>query len=287
MVSTIPVTEKCNQNCIYCSAKERGCMSDKEIKKAISKEKEFIIISGGETTLADNLFEYLQLAKATGAKIELQSNGVTFSYKNLAKRLVDFGIDLFNIAMPSHIEEIGDKITRTRGFYKKRLQGIRNLIELGAKVRITEIINSLNYKFLLEYVKFIKENFPKVCFIELNYIKMMGAATKEMVPDYKDAVPYLQKTMHYCKENRINFLVDHIPICYLNGFEEYHPDVEKIVNKISGYYLEEKEYVGGCKSCTLKVICKGPRKDHIKIGKGKVIPSSKDPNEIIKRLRNG
>lgn len=287
MVSTVPITERCNQNCIYCSAKERGCMSDKEIRETISKEKDFIIISGGETTLADNLFEYLKLAKSTGAKIEFQSNGVTFSYKDLARKVVDCVIDLFNIAMSSHIEEINDKITQTKGFYKKRLQGIKNLIELGADVRITEIINSLNYKFLQGYVKFIKENFPKVCFIELNYIKMMGAAKKEQVPDYKDVAPYLQKAMRYCKENGINFLVDHIPICYLNGFEEYHPDVEKIVNKISGYYLEEKEYVDGCKTCTLKVICKGPRKDHTNIGKGKVMPSLNDPNKIIKRLRNG
>ncbi|MBL7148110.1 MAG: radical SAM protein [Nanoarchaeota archaeon] len=286
MSSTIAITDRCNQNCIYCFAKERDKPNKKNVIKQILSEKDFIILTGGETTMCPDLFEILKLSNTTNAKIELQSNGTIFSYPKFAKKIASYRIDLFNIAMPSHLEKINDEITQTKGLLKKRLGGIKNLIKLGKNVRITHVINNINYKYLLDYVKFIKKNFNQVEYLELNYIK----ATKHntyLIPKYKDVKPFLLKALDFCVNNNIKVKVDHIPICYLNGFEGLHVDVRKIVFNVNKDHFDEKKYVEDCNPCKLKIICNGPRKDYTNLYGQDVLPVKKNIAEkIIKGVKN-
>lgn len=277
----LPITNKCNQLCLYCSAHGREETSKEYILRQIESAKDTIIFSGGETTLNTNLIQYIKKAKKRNLYVELQSNGTLFFYKDLAKRTVDAGVDLFNIAMQSHKEKTYNWLTQTKGLLPKKVQGIKNILKLKAKVRITFVINKLNYKELENFTEFILQNFKGIHLLEFNFIKAIGLAkdNKDLVPKYEQVSPYLINALKKCKD-QFKVLIDHIPLCYITGFEKMHADVGKIMSN-KNQYFNEKEHVKSCNQCTLNKICLGPRKDYIEMHQTKVIPSDKDPRTVI------
>lgn len=290
--SIVNLMDKCNQNCIFCS---RGGVwkkdSDEEIEKIILSQKSSIALEGGEPTLNKDLIKWVRLAKRNGTKdIILVTNGVMLFYKDFTKRLIDEGVTLFNINFPTHIEEINDKLTGTRGLFRKKVCGIKNLIDLGAakKTRLTFVINSLNYKTMPEYVRFVKKEFPGIFYIEFNLIKELGyvCERKYLIPRLKEIEPYLCETMKFCKKNKIHFLVDGIPLCYMNGFEQHSIDAKKLINN-RYTFLCEKARGEICKKCLLTKVCAGPREDYLRIyGEKELTPLSGNIDEVMGRIKN-
>jgi len=269
MSTILPIIKECNQNCLFCAAKERNDnVSLKHIYQEINRAKSSITISGGEPTLSKNLFIILKYAKDKKLNIELQTNGVTLSYFNLAKKLAQEKIGLFNINFPSHLEKLNDQITQTRGLFPKRIAGIHNLEKLNAQIRITHIINSLNYSHVGEMVDFIKNNFKCIYYIQFSFIKVLGNAKKIpwVVPKHQRVKKTLLKALQKCQEYGIRALVDHIPTCYLPGYEEQQADFEKLkIGERAEFSLEEKIKLKECQKCTLKEYCYGVRKDYLEL----------------------
>ncbi|MFA6285191.1 MAG: radical SAM protein, partial [Parcubacteria group bacterium] len=262
----INITTKCNLKCIFC-ARPGGNFEDskEEIIKIINDQKNTIAFEGGEPTLCPDLLEWISLAKKGGTReIILVTNGILLYNLEYCRKLVEKGITLFNINLPTHIEKLHDSLTGVKGALKPKLQAIRNLISLeqGAKTRLTFVITSKNYKTLPEYVKFVKKNFPEIFYIALNFIKITGRVEKrkDLVPRLRDIAPYLEKTLEYCRKNKIRILSDGLPLCYLKGYEDRAIDVYKIVHK-NPTFLWEKAKSARCGKCAVNMLCSGARKD--------------------------
>lgn len=248
--------------------------------KEIDNAENLVVVSGGEPTLSPNLFKIIDYAKKRGKNVELQTNGATLAYMDLAKKLFQAGIDLFNINTPSHREDLSDKITQTPGFYKKRIKGIKNLEKLGANIRLTHLINSLTHKDLPQYVDWVKKNFKSIKYIQFSFIKIF-AAEKEtscpvpshLVPRYEEVEPYLIPALKKCQKYKIDFVIDHIPPCFLGNFANRHIDFIKLKNCAKSelrHSLLEKKKIKICSTCQLKDFCFGPRKDYLKLYKNKI-----------------
>jgi molybdenum cofactor biosynthesis enzyme MoaA len=260
----VPITDKCNQNCIFCSAKDRPQITDEIIEQQLLGGAENLILSGGEPTLSPKLFLWLTLARKNSSFLELQSNGLTFSYMDIAKKIVEYQIDLFNISFLSHLPEINDFVSNTSNTFDVRVRGIQNLLLLDQKVRLTIIINSYNYNLLVDTVEFIHRTIPGISFIQFSFIKISGAAIKNpfVVIDYLSVAPKLHQALDYCIQKDIKTSVDHIPLCYLKGYEYLHVDIGKIALNNSEY-LDEKINLDSCSGCNLNEFCFGPRKDYL------------------------
>lgn len=267
MPTLIPITESCNQNCLFCSAKGRNeSLVLSSIFKIINQENILVSLSGGEPTLSPDLFRVIKYAKGRGLSVELQSNGVTLSYFDFAERLTRAGVDLFNINFPSHLERESNLITQTKGFYPKRMKGLHNLEKLKAKVRLTHVINSRTIIYLEEFVDFLATNLKFILYIQFSLIKNMGSVRTypELIPEYEKVGGTLLRAMKKCKKNRIDFLVDHIPPCYLSEFYINHVDILKSKNeKFNQLANKEKSKIKQCAGCRLEGICWGVRKDHL------------------------
>ena len=263
----LPITEKCNLNCLFCSAKGRNAqMERKDMLQMINQSKDGLAISGGETTLSPDLFWVIEEAKKKNIFIELQTNGITLCYKGLALKLVKSGVNLFNINFPSHLPSVNDKITQTKGLFDNKIKGIKNLQDIGANIRLTCVVNAFNYKYLEDYIVFIKKNFPKIKFIQFSFIKIMGGAkdNPQILVTYEKVQPYLLKAFKKCQKLGISFITDHIPLCYIDGFIEHHIDYQKMIRgKKSEYSLEEKIKLKECANCRLNSYCYGVRKDYL------------------------
>lgn len=263
----LPIIEKCNQNCLFCSAEGRKDNLKKDFfQDVINQAENCLIISGGEPTLSPDLFWVIKRAKDRKLLVELQTNGITSYYKNLAVKIARLGVDLVNINFISHISSIDSKITQTKGLFNKKIKGIENLQALKINIRFTCIINSLNYKYLEDYVVFVAHNFSQVKYIQFSFIKIIGAAQKntQIIVSYEKAQPFLLKAFKKCQKLNINFIVDHIPLCYLGDFKSYHIDYQKICQgEELKYSLREKVKIAECEYCSWSSHCCGIRKDYL------------------------
>lgn len=263
----LPITNQCNQNCLFCSAKGRKEKMGKEFfERMINQIQGSLVISGGEPTLSPDIFWLIEKAKRKNLFIELQTNATTLCYKELAIKLVKSGVDLFNVNFPSHLLLVNNKITQTKGLFEKRIAGIKNLQKLKANIRLTCIVNSLNYKNLEDYVIFVNQNFPKIKYIQFSFIKIMGQAKKnpQILISYEKAQPYLLKAFRKCRELNMDFIVDHISPCYLNGYRKHHIDYQKISQgEKPKYSLVEKVKLKECYRCSWFSYCYGVREDYL------------------------
>jgi len=289
MSSIVPVNRECNQNCIYCSAAGDAIPPEKAIRKQILAEHDQLVLTGGEPLLRKDLLAFVRIAKAQGLEeIELQSNGTLFCYEGVAKKLVDAGVSIFNINFPSHDEKTSSRITQTKGFFKKRIQGIKNLLGAGANVRITNIVCSLNSGSLFEFSKFVKREFPGIKFIEFNSVKLKGSAEKNkwLAPNLCELEPELKKALDYCSRENIRAVVDGVPLCRLKGNETVSVDLIKIVKGKKQRLHAEKEKGKKCKDCSMEKYCLGTRKGYLELFGEKILePMKVNPESILKKIR--
>lgn len=274
MATIIPITNQCNQNCLFCSAQGRKEESGKRfLEKMINQIKDGLVISGGEPTLSPDLFWIIKKAKDKDLSVELQTNGNTLYYKDLARKLVEAGVDLFNINFSSHLPLINDWISQTEGLFKNKVEGIKNLQKRNANIRLTHVICALNYKNIEDFVVYVRKNFPKINYIQFSFIKIVGAAKKnpKILVNYQKVQPHLLKALNRCQKYGIDFLVDHIPPCYLGNYKNHHIDYQKISGgEKPEYSLREKVKISECHPCSWFDYCCGIRKDYIKFFGSKI-----------------
>jgi MoaA/NifB/PqqE/SkfB family radical SAM enzyme len=206
--------------------------------------------------------------------IELQTNalmvdGVPLKKIKILISLLNKNNGYFNINLSAHNSKIDYKITRVKNGFSKRLSGIKMLAENGATVRLTYVINSVNYKYISDFAYLVSEKLPFIDWVQFSFVKGIGKAknNKKIIPRYSDVSTHLIEALDILNKNHIKFNNDHIPLCFLGKFWQSNVDVIKMKKNLKGDYLLEKEKVKECKGCKFYKICSGPRKDYIKVYK--------------------
>jgi len=280
-MSLIHLFGRCNQKCVFCSYPFDALSGKspylKSWLKEISEMKPGLVqISGGEPLLADfaDLIKILAFCARSGRRIELQTNGVLLSkldqvrLKLLVKAL-NSAKGYFNINFSAPRAALDRKITRTSGAFAARTKAVKNLLELGAKIRLTCVIFSLNYKEAEEIAAFAVKNFKGLSWLQFSFIKGIGRAeASRFIPKYSSAAPYLMKALDLCVRKGLKCEVDHIPPCFLGRHHARNVDVKKMRFGIPGPHLAEKEKVPECEGCGFFKLCPGPRKDYIAVHGG-------------------
>lgn len=287
----VTLTKRCNQDCVFCSTKGRSPVRANQpdvIKKRILSNKERVSFEGGEPTLTKDLCKWVEFARNNRVKeIILCTNGILLSNNQLAERLHQSGVTLFNVNFPSHNKGLHKTLTK-RGFYHLSVKGIENLSSLGLKntVRLTFIINTLNYTTMRGYVKFLK-NFKNVFYVEFNLVKLLGYVLqrKYLVPKLSEFVPYLLEAMAFARENKLRVITDGVPLCMMMPFPEFNIDVLKFVSR--GYTTyKEKTKTKRCSDCYLRHLCGGIRKDYAQIhGDAELQPVFENPLKFIQAVK--
>jgi len=304
----IRLGHNCNQNCVFCTVAldgERELTTD-EVKSRIlllaKRKAKFITFTGGEPTIRKDLPELIKFAKECGIeKVELQTNGVLLHRRSMVERLVKSGLDVALVSLHSHEEEISEKLTNSKNTFRKTLEGISNLTRLCKNVQISHVINSLNYRYLCEFAEFIHERFPKVSYIYFGFVRPNGNALKNkwIVPKISDIDLDIYKAFNYCKCNGISFGAEGLPLCYMQGFEEYSVEIWRLLSKPVFYigtalrsdihhYVQTtlKKKDERCRCCSLNDICPGVWKEYADIyGTVELFPVFVSKDEIVKKMR--
>jgi MoaA/NifB/PqqE/SkfB family radical SAM enzyme len=230
-------------------------------------------ISGGDPMLRKplELLALLKHCKSKGKIVELQTNATLVPEKSerFLRALLSM-VDYFNVNFSAHEPKLDVLVTETPGAFERRLAGVRRLLALGAKVRLTYIVHGVNVRRCVEFVDFVDDELEGIAWIQFSYVKGMGRAKgeKRVIPAYRVAAPYLNAAMSRCRELGLRFEVDHIPVCFVREFKEQHADYRKMRAKTPGVHLEEKRPVAECDGCGLRPFCPGPRVDYVAVHKG-------------------
>lgn len=272
MALHLPILGQCNIKCVFCSAVGRGggFQTERLLEQISRDETGHVQISGGDPFLKEplELLKILAHCKRLGKIVEFQTNAVLvprYDAKRL-KQIVGL-VDYFNVNFSAHTPELDEAVTETPGAFALRLEGIRRLAALGAKLRLTYIVHGANFRYCEPFVAFVKERIPEASWIQFSYVKGMGRAKgdRRIIPRFKVAAPYLNDAMALCRKLGIRFEIDHIPVCFVMEFKDHHVDYRKMRENQPGVHISEKQKTAECGGCAIRASCPGPRKDYLAV----------------------
>ena len=146
----LAITNKCNLSCKHClaaSSQKNQDLTTEELFSIIRQIKELKIfdvsIFGGEPLLREDFFEVLEAFSVSKIVVGLNTNG-TLITKDTARRLSGSSIRGYTVSLDGSKESVQDPF-RGEGSFKKNIEGIRNLADIGANITISTIITKYNF----------------------------------------------------------------------------------------------------------------------------------------------
>ncbi|MCK5583768.1 MAG: hypothetical protein KAI33_08260, partial [Elusimicrobiales bacterium] len=107
-----------------------------------------------------------------------------------------------------------------------------------------------------------------------------------LVPKLSDVYPYLAKAAAFCQKQRTNVIIDDIPLCFMNGFEEF-AIYTWTLTRGDDSYLPHAKHHASCKTCRLSSICPGLDNAYFKIhGDKELKASKKSGKETLKEIEH-
>jgi MoaA/NifB/PqqE/SkfB family radical SAM enzyme len=202
-----------------------------------------LTLTGGEPTLRKDFFELVKFAKDSGIKrVELQTNGIKLKNRSYVKKLENLGLNNILLAFHSHKPKIYDLLTNTKENFDKLLSCLENLNSSKIETHISHVINSENYKDILDFIEFTKKRYPNINHFYFSFIRPNGRCLENswLIPKISDIEIFLYRVMNYCKKNDIYFEIEGVPLCYMQGFEKYCSETLRLKNKNIRYVGEDK-----------------------------------------------
>lgn len=153
LYTVFELTYRCNLSCIHCYISEHFRKSSVElltlkIKSVIEEIASlgglYIVFTGGEPLLRDDIFSLCRYAKKLNFVVILFTNGTLLTEKVVSK-IKHSGVDKVEVSLYG-TRDVHDFITRSNGSFNKTLLGIKLLLFYGIKVSIKTPLMKLNYK---------------------------------------------------------------------------------------------------------------------------------------------
>jgi len=313
----LQITRKCNNNCIFCSNpafnKELDII---ELKKRLqfykNKKINEIIFSGGEPTMNPILIDAIIIATKMGFKSKIITNGINLSNLEYVKALKKAGLNDLHISIHSHISKDSDYLTRKKGHFEKTIKGIENCLKEKIVVNINTTINYINVKYLSQFINYLIKRFPQIQHYVFNNLDIGKAdrnlrskanENKKIIAKFNEIELELSKTAKLLKEKGKTFRIERVPLCYMEGFEQFSTETRKIIKKDiyrciflekerDDLFLEsndprkERRCKGEiCKKCQLNSLCVGPSIEYYELfGDSELFPVFKKPKDIISKI---
>lgn len=283
----------CNENCLFCvkgghNPGERLIPTSRAKRLLRDKFAEgcsAVTFDGGEPTLRSDLPELARYAFECGyASVDIITNGVRLADPRLVDRLaaapVRAGQELeVCVSLHSHSARVSERLTRSRGTFRRTIRGIRNLLDRGLAVGLYHVITRLNYRALPGFVRYVRARLPGVRAVTFSYIYPMGLALENMdiFPRLSLVEPFFRKALALCARHRIRTGLSAcgtVPLCLSAGHEELmverfvkdHPDRVRVLDReheepfilaTLGFHEQTKVKGAVCVRCALEPICGG------------------------------
>ncbi len=171
-IAWINITERCNNRCLYCYAKDslhdrNKIISLKEIKKLINKlvliKTNRCILIGGEPTLHPDIIEIFKYGLSKGIIMSIVSNGTRFADEKFCQLFIDSGLNKGSVTISMHASSNSDsfEITKSGVYFSLFTKGVKNLVKSNLQPGINITISQANknkIKIMMNWLKLNKIN---------------------------------------------------------------------------------------------------------------------------------
>ncbi|MDK1703111.1 His-Xaa-Ser system radical SAM maturase HxsC [Serratia rubidaea] len=261
--NTVLVTERCNNNCLFCSqppkfADDSGLLIQSALAIAAFDFDGLIGVSGGEPLVyGDDFLDFLHFIVENSPKTSLHvlTNGRQFSdlaYARKVKRISDDLNITFGIPLYSSTATIHDKLVGSSGAYSETVRGLINAGNLGINIELRIIPTKQNVAELPNLVEYVNRVFSNVTQISVMGLEPIGWARKNWDEISIDN-HMLMDSFRRLKDivNRVN-----IPLVLFNYTKCQLPKYlwEFSVQSISDW---KNYYPIECEKCSVKSSCAG------------------------------
>lgn len=264
-------TVHCNQDCWFCSANETSHNVEddpgrmmRRIARLARTGVEQISFSGGEPTLSKHLVDYVSVAHRMGVyAIELVTNAVLLDKREKVDALVNAGLTNVFISLHGHEESLARLETRKMGDHGRTVAALRHFVRHDKlRIDVNHVVSGHNYRHLVRFVEWLHGEFGTKIGISFAYVTPQYKALErlgDLVPRYRDVMPYLKRAIARANELGMNVVVGSrqgVPPCQLDEFM-YWSDV---LVSLSGALTEDapqKQKGTACAECRFELVCTG------------------------------
>jgi MoaA/NifB/PqqE/SkfB family radical SAM enzyme len=269
----LKLNNKCNMNCLFCAdSREVRQLPDtdfKEVCRGIKQNRvkyDSLILTGGEPTIYKDLFKILKYAKKVCKykKISIASNGILLSYEGFLDKLIENGVDSFQISYFALNDKKYNTIARFVDAFRYVNKAIENIVKKKKEIRINLVINKLNY---LDLPK-ITEHLIKldVNSITLAFMNPVGESVRNgksiLAVPFSVVMPFIDKSFKKAEQLGFsNLYIENFPLCIAQKYIGKISDLQK-PDENKDYYSSSKTKTEKCRTCTYCSSCDGIWKAH-------------------------
>ena len=284
----------CNQNCIFCSVGHKLRYDPKiksldEVKRDIDWAKQKgaseISFSGGEPTILNYLLDAINYAKKVGFEsIQIQSNGMMFSYKEFTRKVVDAGVNSVIISVHGHTPQVHDFLAGVKGAFEKTTKGLENLKEMRENKEIIVLLTNtvatkFNYMFLPEITKFLLQfNLDNLHILPAVIDGNASTNKGTVVAKMSQIAPYAKKACDLAIKSGVQPDLYSFPCCLMSGYERFIAELgtldtilkmpsteEDVTVSIQEHRHKDRVKMKSCKNCKYYDVCVGVWKKYVRM----------------------
>jgi MoaA/NifB/PqqE/SkfB family radical SAM enzyme/predicted dehydrogenase len=280
-------TVDCNQDCWFCSANETSqnvegdaAKMSRKILRLARSGTTHLSFSGGEPTLSRHLIEHVALAREAGIRvIELVTNAVLLDRPEKVDAFANAGVTNLFVSLHGHDESTSRLQTRKVGDHARTTRALQLFVErTNVVIRLNHVITARNYRALVRFVEWVGEQFGTRVSISFAYLTPQYKALErlgEVLPPYRETLPFLRKALARARELSIECIVGSrqgVPPCVLGDFAVFS-DVAEISDNAQAEDAPQKTKPESCRACRFDALCTGVWKSYAEVhGTAELVP---------------
>lgn len=225
----------CNNNCLFCMESDRAgrfvrnsSIEPPQVRALLERHRgaEEVCFTSGEPTTNPHLPEYAEWARELGYRcVSVMTNGRMLSHVPTARRLLEAGVNRFNISIHGHDAALHESLTRTPGSFAQTVRGMAVVRALSRSVALhtSTVVNKRNLPHLTEIYCFLRaQGVDQVVFNAMEATGRAHTHFAQLFPRYTEVVAAFRRVLENCGEPRpMAFLVD-VPPCLTEGLPDFH-----------------------------------------------------------------
>ena len=274
---------RCNNYCQFCVQGDKRqslpTKSEDELFRSLEEGRrdgaDGVVLTGGEPTLHPRIVALAAKAKSVGYRtIQVQTNGRTFCYGDLVKRLADAGVNEFGPSLHGSTAAIHDWLTGSRGAFLQTVSGIRNIKKLGLRVITNSVITKANYRDLPALARLLTS--LGVDQFQFAFMHMAGRAGENqgwLTARMTLVEPWVKKALDVGIAAGRGVMTEAIPYCRMSGYEKYVAeqfipetriyDADCVIADYTKARRDEGKTRGPlCSRCSRHDCCEGPWREY-------------------------